>query len=221
MISNVKLGAGLVAAIACIAVVVYTFSRPPAGDTARVQEPQKSQTAPNAQGTGPVGPTAPLSAQNAAGSLPASIGPSGAAASSAAGQALVPASGTLSPAQTKTQRAEQKMARAKALDVLSKVVSQGAAADPKEVNAALISLEATIPSAEGRKQLAMSRLVYERSLRIQALAVELGTVAKTASPQNNQRQQEIITEISTLQVEIKNVTDSARQYTAEQLKAAR
>lgn len=221
MISNVKLGAGLIAAIACIAVVAYTFSRPPAGDGASQLGVQKSQISPNAQGTGPTDPTGSLPAQNAAGALPASPNPSGAAAGGVAGQALVPASGALSPAQTKAQRAEQKLARAKALDVLSKVVSQGAAADPKEVNAALLSLEATIPSAEGRKQLAMSRQVYERSLRIQALAVELGTVAKSGTPQNKQRQQEIITEISVLQLEIKNATDSARQYAAGQLKVAR
>ena len=215
MISNVKLGAGLVAAIACIAVLVYTFSRPSAGDPASQLDVQKSQSLPNAKGAG-LSP-----APNTARALPASPKPGDMTTGGVASQSPLPASGALSPAQTRAERAEQKLARAKALDVLSKIMSKGAAADPIEVKAALISLENTIPTPEGKKQLALSRRVYEHSLRIQDLAVELGAISRVNLPQNKQRQQEIIAEISTLQLETKNATDAARQYASEQLKAAR
>ena len=219
MISNVKLGAGLVAAIAGIALAVYTFSRPAADESASQLEVKKSQSSSKPSGAG--SSTGATPAPDVAKVSPATPSAGDIASSGVASQSPLPASGALSPAQTRAQRAEQKLARAKALDVLSKIMSKGAAADPKEVKAALISLENTIPTPEGKKQLALSRRVYEHSLRIQDLAVELGAISRVNLPQNKQRQQEIIAEISTLQLETKNATDAARQYASEQLKAAR
>lgn len=208
MNTGAKIGFGFAGLIAVVAVAAYFFSSPPQMAPTKQLE--------NLKQVGPV-PSLGSTTPNPNSVQSPSASPADGRPSVLPSQAAVPASPASSPVANKAQRAEQKLAREKAVSNLSTILAKGVQADPKEVSAALNALEKTIPTAEGKKQIAMSRLIYEQGNRAQALVLELGQISKTNLPQNKQRQQDIITELTTIQLNIKNATDATRQFAAEQI----
>ena len=212
MNTGAKIGFGFAGLIAVVAVAAYFFSSPPQmAPTKQLENLKQVGPVPSLGSTTPN----PNSVQSPSAS-PADGRPS--VLPSQAAVPAVPASPASGTVANKAQRAEQKLAREKAVSNLSTILAKGVQADPKEVSAALNALEKTIPTAEGKKQIAMSRLIYEQGNRAQALALELGQISKTNLPQNKQRQQDIITELTAIQLNIKNATDATRQFAAEQIR---
>jgi hypothetical protein len=213
MISNTKTGFGLVAVVAMIAGAIFVFSRfELLGST---QDRSTSKTLPD-------------TAQRSVSKVQSQSGQSSSSNDANTNAKLgslsevTPATGaTPNNAQLKAQRAQRKIERTKAMDELTKLVAKGGTINPKELNMALSKVEATIDSPEGKKQIAMSRKVYEYSARLQALATEYADLVKAKKPENKLREQQIMAEIQTLQLEIKNATDATRAYAAQQMRGIR
>jgi hypothetical protein len=210
MSSNVKIGLGLAAGIVAIAVVAYIYasysgsslvsSKPglsPSTDGLPQTEGLSRERETNSRNTG----NADASSTNKANGV-------GTAPNSAAAETTL----------SKAQRQEQKALRAKAVDELSRALSKGVKADPKEVAAAFDRVEQSMPTPEGKQQIILSRKVYEHGLKIHTLTNELSAIATSTQPQDKARQQVLIAEITNLQTQIQNAANSTREYAAAQRK---
>lgn len=210
MSSNVKIGFGLAAAIAGIASVAYIYVSY-GGSSPVASQPKLS---PSSNDSSQV--TTPArerdTSSKSAGSSDLTLG------NKANGLGATQNSAVSEPTLSRAQRQEQKALRAKAIDELSRALSKGAKADPKEVAAAFDLVEKSIPTQEGKQQIILSRKAYEHGLKVHALTSELSAIATSTKPQDKARQQVLIAEITNLQTQIQNAANSTLEYAAAQRK---
>lgn len=213
MSSNTKIGLGLAAAIAGIAFAAYIYAS--YGGSSPVSS--KPGLSPSSSSS-PQAAT-PTRERESDSKSTGNADPS--AANKANGVGVAPSIAAAETTLSKAQRQEQKALRAKAVDELSRALSKGVKADPKEVAAAFDRVEQSIPTQEGKQQIILSRKVYEHGLKIHTLTNELATIATSTQPQDKARQQVLIAEITNLQTQIQNAANSTREYATAQRKTLR
>ncbi len=213
MSSNVKIGFGLAAAIAGIATVAYIFASN-GGSSSAASKPGLS---PTSSDSSPV--TTPARERDTGSKSAGSSDPN--SVNKANGFGAAPNSTVSEATLSRAKRQEQKALRAKAIDELSRALSKGIKADPKEVTAAFDRVENSIATPEGKQQIILSRKVYEHGLKIHTLTNELSSIASSTKPQDKARQQVLIAEITNLQTQIQNAANSNREYAASQRRTLR
>jgi hypothetical protein len=210
MRSTLKIGLsiGLLVAIAIAALTAYFWDSPATDD---ISQTSPKQTARHSAISDPLQESKKTAAENRP--VPNRGIEAGASLPRAAGTTT-----TVTPAEAKVLRIAQRAERAQAMREMSELLAKREAVTPKEVYAALDRIEKTIPSAEGKQQIALARQTYDINLKIQALAQEFTEVSKSTKPESKQRKQEILAEITSLQQSLKNATDATKQYAASALR---
>jgi hypothetical protein len=210
MSSNLKIGLWLSAAMAGIAAITYIFVTYVSSSPAT----PKPNLSTNSNGS----PQPTTSSRDSELGSKAAASPDINSANKVDGVVTAPNSTATETVLSRAQRQEQKALRAKAVDELSRALSKGIKADPKEVIAAFDRIEKTIPTPEGKQQIMLSRKVYEHGLKIHTLTNELSTIATSTQPRDKARQQVLIAEITDLQTQIQNAASATREYAAAQRK---